>query len=184
MKRTPLLVCALAVFMLLALPAQKAAAQRISLKTNALLWATASPNIGAEFRLSRHFTLNAEVAGNPFSVGSYKPTFAAVSPELRYWFSGRPQARFFVGLGGLFSEYAMQLKNDYHDGQAFGAGVTGGYSFVLGRRWSLETTLGVGLLSFREKNYRVGEPAPASPNREVLTVAPIKAGVTFVYILK
>ena len=35
-----------------------ASAQRIALKTNALYWATASPNIGLELRINRHITFD------------------------------------------------------------------------------------------------------------------------------
>ena len=35
-----------------------AEAQRVALKTNALYWAAATPNIGAEFRINRHITFN------------------------------------------------------------------------------------------------------------------------------
>ena len=38
-------------------------AQRVAVKTNALYWLTASPNLGVEFRMSRHFSLNIEAAG-------------------------------------------------------------------------------------------------------------------------
>ena len=41
-----------------------AMAQRIALKTNTLYWATLSPNVEAEFRLSRHFTLDLGATAN------------------------------------------------------------------------------------------------------------------------
>ena len=36
---------------------QTAMAQRVALKTNVLYWATATPNLGLEFRLNRHSPL-------------------------------------------------------------------------------------------------------------------------------
>ena len=39
--------------------ATSANAQRVGLKSNALYWAAMSPNLGAEFRVNRHLTLNA-----------------------------------------------------------------------------------------------------------------------------
>lgn len=75
-----------------------AMAQRIALKTNTLYWATLSPNIEAEFRLSRHFTLDLGTTAN-FStkIDDNNLKFLQVAPELRYWFS-RPMARHYVGL--------------------------------------------------------------------------------------
>ncbi len=159
-------------------------AQRIALKTNGLMWATLSPNIGAEFGISRRFTLGAEVAACPFSLGDFQPRYAVFQPELRYWFTARAHARWFVGVAGLASEYNMRLKDTFHNGSAWGGGITGGYSFVLAERWSLETTLGLGLIRFREKKYSVGEPMPMFTNNKKFMFAPIKAGVTFVYILR
>ena len=127
-------------------------AQRVSFKTNALYWGTLSPNAGVEFRLSRHYTLNLEGAVNPFTIGDYKIHSAAFTPEARYWFSGRPQAGHFVGIMGFGGIYSMAWNNTNHVGDAIGGGITYGYSFVLSRRWSLETTIGLGMLHVRERN--------------------------------
>lgn len=163
---------------------QNVDAQRIALKSNALLWATASPNVGAEFRVSRRFTVSTDVAFNPFKFGNLDLHYGAFQPEVRYWFSGRPHARWYVGVAGLASVYNMCISNTRHDGSAFGGGVTGGYSFVLGERWGIEATLGIGALSVAERKYALGQPSPGICNNEKIMIAPIKAGVTFVYLLK
>lgn len=161
------------------------AAQRVALKTNALYWATMSPNLGLEFRLSRHFTLNVEAAANPFKVSEkFKTRFFGVSPEVRYWFEGRPQAHHFLGAMALGSTYSLTLKDKFHEGDAWGAGLTYGYSFVLSNRWSLETTVGAGLLKINEKKYNRGEAIPEKANRDKFIFAPMKAGITFVYLIK
>ena len=160
-------------------------AQRVALKSNALYWATLSPNLGAEFRISRHFTVDLEVAGNPFKLSDkLKTSFIGATPEVRYWFEGRPHARHFAGIMGLASGYSLTLNHDQHKGTALGAGLTYGYSFVLGKRWSLETTVGAGVLKVSEKHFKTGEPVPASTNRDKFMFAPLKVGVTFVYIIK
>lgn len=159
-------------------------AQRAMLKSNALYWGTLSPNIGTELRLSRHFTLNIEAAVNPFSIGDTKLHAASIAPEARYWLSARPQAGHFVGLMALGGIYNVKFSGAVHNGDAIGAGVTYGYSFVLGRRWSLEATVGAGLLHVREKKYKDTEVPPTDANNTRNLLAPLKAGVTFVYILK
>ena len=165
-----------------------AQAQRVSLKTNALYWATASPNLGVEFRLNRHLTLNLEGAANRLKIKSYNTKAIAFTPEMRYWFSARPQAGHFVGLMGMGTHYNLQLNKTRHNGDAFGAGITYGYSFVLSRHWSLETTLGLGALHVREDKTKEGAPATSyhstSPNNTKWVATPLKAGVTFVYIIK
>ena len=62
------------------------------IKTNALYWATTTPNIGAEVRLAPKWTLEAEVGLNPFTGknddGSYGKSLKhfRLHPEVRYWF--------------------------------------------------------------------------------------------------
>ncbi len=159
-------------------------AQRVMLKTNALYWATLSPNLGAEFRLSRRFTVNVEAATNPFTVSDYKLYATAFMPEVRFWPAGRPQARHFIGAMALGAIYDLHYDGTSHDGNAVGAGLTYGYCFVLGKRWSLETTLGAGLLRFREKKTPDGQPVSEVPNHSKTIFAPLKAGITLTYILK
>ena len=159
-------------------------AQRISVKTNALYWAVATPNIGAEFRLNRHFTLGIEGLANKLKVGSkLNSRVVAVTPEVRYWFSIRPQAGHFVGLMGMGTDYDVTLKNKVYKGTAIGGGVTYGYSFVLGRHWSLEATAGVGRLHVRDLNHAAYEAEPKE-TKSSIKFAPLKLGVSFVYIIK
>lgn len=159
-------------------------AQRVGIKTNLLYWATLSPNIGTEFRLSRHFTVNLEAAGNPFKFGDHQLHFASFMPEVRYWFSARPQAGHFLGVMTTGTMYDLQWKEKIHTGDAIGAGLTYGYSFVLKQRLSLEATAGVGLLHTRDKSYRSGEDAPAVPNQTKTQLMPLKIGLTLTYLLK
>lgn len=172
-----------AVFLLCA--ATFAQAQRIALKTNALYWAAASPNLGLELRVNRHVTFNFEGTFNRLKVGKYDTRAEIFTPEVRYWFSARPQTGHFLGLSGLAANYNLKLNNDHYIGDSFGGGLTYGYSFVLGRHWSLETTLGAGLIHRREKNYdERTQECPEKPNLNKWQFFPIKAGVSFVYIIK
>ena len=160
-------------------------AQRIGLKTNALYWAAMSPNMGAEFRINRHVTLNFEAMGSLLKAGKVDAKGLQFSPEARYWFSARPQAGHFVGVMAVASNYNLLLDDTRHKGDAWGAGLTYGYSFVLGRRWSLEATIGAGDVRVNEKKFAdAAEEEPEHANNTKWAWAPLKAGVTFVYLLK
>ena len=166
--------------------ASPATAQRVSVKTNALYWTAASPNLGAEFRINRHITFNIETTYHRFKGGKYDTRGFAFEPEVRYWFSARPQAGHFLGIAAVAANYDFKLKQKRHDGDLFGGGITYGYSFVLSRHWSLETTLGVGAV-YRQEKYSRNEEERASldkPNVSTVNFAPIKAAVSFVYIIK
>ncbi len=175
----------IAVLVVLLLTAAGANAQRVAIKTNALYWTTLSPNLGMELRLSRHYTLNIDAGFNPFKISDkFEPRFIGISPEIRYWFDARPQSHHFIGALALGSSYKFLLKDKQHDGSALGLGMTYGYSFVLGKRWSLETTIGAGLLKIKEKEFRKGDEIPEKVNRSKYMFAPLKVGVSFVYIIK
>ena len=161
--------------------------QRVALKTNALYWATASANIGLELRVSRHVTFDIDAIYHEF-YWLYKIDTRAeiLTPEVRYWFSARPQAHHYIGIMGLAANYKFILKNfDHHIGDAYGVGLTYGYSFPLSRHWSLETSVGAGLGYRREKNYDSRfDPEPERNNYNKWQFMPMKAGVSFVYIIK
>jgi hypothetical protein len=48
----------------------------------------------------------------------------------------------------------------------------------------LEATLGAGWMHFREIKFKEGEKAPSLVNNSKDLFAPLKAGVTFVYLIK
>lgn len=157
-------------------------AQKIALKTNTLYWITGSPNLGIEIRLNPHFTLDLYAAANPFSFNTVKLQFAQISPELRYWFS-RPMSRHFIGINTSFTEYNLKFNKNLYKGNASAAGLTYGYSFVLSNRWNIEATLGIGCINYKTFDYKEGTSKPSTPNKTGTIFAPIKAGVSFAYIL-
>lgn len=166
--------------------AAPAKAQRVNVKTNALYWAAATPNLGAEFRVNRHISLNVEAGFHRFKGGKFNTRALTCTPEIRYWFSARPQTGHFLALTALASCYDLRIGDKRHQGDAFGGGLSYGYSFVLSRHWSLETTLGLGAIYRHEKKSDSPEEHAAltSPNISKIGFAPLKAGVTFVYIIK
>lgn len=185
MTRTHRILATTLLTMSLAAIGTTAHAQRIGLKTNVLYWATATPNFGLEFRLNRHITLDLDAAYNRLKVSDLNSRGEMGNVEMRYWFSARPQAGHFMGIIGTAANYNILLNDTRHTGDAFGGGLTNGYSFVLGKRWSLETSIGAGALYLREKRYdETKETAPETPNRRQWVFAPLKAGVTLVYIIK
>ena len=175
--------CAIIIaFALLSINSAKA--QRISLKSNALYWAAMSPNLGVELRVNRHVTFNFEGTCSFLNYGKYDTKALMFTPEMRYWFSARPQAGHFIGLAGIGIDYNFTKDKSRHKGDIFGAGLTYGYSFVLSRHWSLETTVGAGEVYRHEKSFAKESDEPKEVNVRKWQLAPIKIGATFVYIIK
>lgn len=189
MKRLRHTFCRIALPALLLFVPVSVCAQRISLKTNMLYWAAASPNLGLETRLSRHVTFNIEAMGNYLPANKIWSKAIMVTPEARWWFTGRPQVGHFVGIAGFGAGYHVKydVKDKYRDyaGSAYGFGPTYGYSFVLGRRLSLEATVGVGIARLKYNQYKkAGDELVQQPQTTKWSPVPLKVGLSFVYILK
>ena len=76
-----------------------------AIKTNALYWATTTPNLGIEIGLSDKFTLDLSGNYNPWTFSdSRKLKHWLVQPELRYWTCERFNGHFF-GLHAHYAEY-------------------------------------------------------------------------------
>jgi hypothetical protein len=176
-------VGAILVFIIIFFTSYSANAQKIAVKTNALEWATISPNISAEFVVSPTMSLDLSASFNkwtPFS--NVDLDHLKIQPELRYWFQ-RPMAQHFVGFTVLYIDYDIVNKGICHDGQGIAGGFTYGYDFVLSKRWNLELTAGVGALYRFERKYEVGSPRPTQNNANRWCLMPIKLGVTVSYVI-
>ena len=79
--------------------------QDMAVKTNAIGWATVSPNLAFEYRVARKWTLDLSLSYNPFTFGDNKKwRHVAVQPEARYWLCA-PFGGHFVGAHLLYMHY-------------------------------------------------------------------------------
>ena len=168
----------------------KASAQQIGVKTNALMWTALTPNVGCEVVVGQRSSLDLSIFGHYDPYGLESRLFA-LQPEYRYWFSGRPMTREFVGVSAMVADYDMIIKNHVYDGSAGSLGLIGGYAFSLSRSWRLELCGGVAILGFRQKQYYKHDNYDdyfiemESPlNSWGYKLFPAKLGVTFTYIIK
>lgn len=120
-----------------------ASAQRLSLKTNVLEWGVLSPNVGAEFLLNDQMTLELTVSGSPFRLTNdlYLKHFR-LQPELKYWFLTLMTGH-YVGFTAFYSNYDAAFGGNAYYGEAYAAGFTYGYHWILSRHWNLELSTGV-----------------------------------------
>lgn len=168
----------------------KASAQQIGVKTNALMWTALTPNVGCEVVVGQRSSLDLSIFGHYDPYGLESRLFA-LQPEYRYWFSGRPMTREFVGVSAMVADYDMIIKNHVYDGSACSLGLIGGYAFSLSRSWRLELCGGVAILGFRQKQYYkhdnyddyfINMESPL--NSWGYKLFPAKLGATFTYIIK
>lgn len=181
-------------------------AQKVGLKTNALYWGTATPNVGLEVALADRWTFELAGGYNPWTLNSEKNVKAKhflVTPELRYWFCESFNGH-FIGINGNYTQFNVggilipelfykvdsngifldNLQHSRSEGWAAGAGITYGYAWPISRRWNMEFTLGVG---FWYSEYDRYESRPCglfheSNIRRVL--GPTDLGISFIYLIK
>ena len=92
-----------------------ASAQDWRLKTNLAYWATTTPNIGVEKRLSDHWSLDLSTGWNPFTFRKNKKLkHIAVQTEMRYWLDS-PFLGHFFGANLLYSHSMWVVYTSHWD---------------------------------------------------------------------
>lgn len=164
-----------------------------AIKTNALYWATTTPNLGIEFRLSDKFTLDISGGYNPWTFSDNKKfKHWLAQPELRYWYC-RPFGGSFWGLhlhgaqfnvGGWDLPVFKTLKDHRYEGWLIGAGISYGYQWILSNRWSLEASIGVGYAYIDYDKYKCEECGEKIKSDTRNYWGPTKASLSLIYIIK
>ena len=170
--------------------------QKFGIKSNALYWATSTPNLGLEIGLGKRTTLELSGGYNPWTLNreaNRKLKHWLVMPEFRYWICERFQGHFF----GLHSGYAFynfsnvrlpfrgpSSRNYRYQGRATGAGLSYGYAWILGKRWNLEATLGLGYVYTNYDRYDCATCGRFRGDRNKHYFGPTKAGLSVIYMIK
>ena len=183
-----------------------ASAQKLAVKTNALYWGTATPNLGLEYAMADRWTLELEGGYNPWTFDSEKNMKIKhwlVSPEVRYWFcesflghfvgingnytlfniSGIPTPGVFIDLSSN-TDSKTDLKDSRVQGWAVGAGITYGYAFPIARRWNMELTLGYGIWYTEYGQYESRKCGLFQQDVQKWALGPTALGVSFMFMIK
>ena len=127
----------------------------VDLKTNLLMDATATINLGVEFPLGRRWSMDVSGNYNGWTLSdNRKWKHWMVQPEFRFWTKTRQRGH-FIGihlLGGEYNLNRMHLPfkmypstaDRRHEGWGVGAGFTYGYRWNFSERWGMEGQLGLG----------------------------------------
>ena len=126
------------------------------LKSNALPWVAAVPNIGVEYGLHPHWSVNLDVYYCPWKISDrYSVKTAAILPEGRYWLKNAGDGSFFnVHLSCAWYNVRWNTHRYQDRGRpALGAGVGYGYRLSFNKRWGMELCLGAGFITTRYNRY-------------------------------
>lgn len=177
--------------------------QKVAVKTNLLYDATSTLNLGFEFGLSKKWTLDVSGNYNPWEFGeNRKMKHWMVQPEMRYWLCEKFNGHFF-GLhahgaqynwggmlpwgfknGKMFGIENRNIQEHRYEGWLVGAGLSYGYQWILGKRWSLEASLGIGYAYLNYAKYKCEKCGEKIGDGHKNYFGPTKAAVSIIYIIK
>lgn len=145
----------------------------ISLRTNLLWDGAAEPNIGFEAALGEHFSLglNAGIKtwprwlfwDNDNVLNTTHWRNFAIVPEFR-WYPREVYDAWFLGVDLVYTHFNVgnitlplnlypEIRNNRLQGDFYGGGLFGGYSWWLGKHWRLELEAGVAIGLARYEQY-------------------------------
>ena len=169
---------------------QRLGAQQIAVHINALKYALVTPEAGVDMVVGGKTTAGVSVSGHwhPYGLDS---RLMSVQPQFRYWFSGRPFNREYIGVSALYSTYDMTLSSRVYKGSAGGLGLTAGYVMPLNKRCALEFSGGLSLIFYNQKRYGASDSFSGSYEggddwaiSKGCDFLPSNLGVTFIYIIR
>ena len=169
-------------------------AQKVGVKTNALYWATATPNLGLEFAIADRWTF--EIAGgwNPWTFDAEKNIKAKhflVTPEIRYWFCESFNGH-FIGINGNYTQfnvggihvpevfYKVSSKGIFLDNLQHSRSE----GWAISRRWNMEFTLGVGVWYSEYDSYETRPCGLFRGSNISKVIGPTDLGISFIYLIK
>lgn len=168
---------------------------RWGVKSNLLYDATTTLNVGLEFGLAEKWTLDVSANFNPWKYSdNIRLRHWMVQPELRYWLCERFAGHFF-GVHAHYSQYNVgalpdwsfiseNMKRSRYQGYLYGAGLSYGYHWILGNKWSIETSLGIGYARLHPDKYPCTNCGERMKNEGKNYFGPTKAAISLIYIIK
>lgn len=164
-----------------------------ALKTNLLFDAALMPNVELEVPLGRRWSLNGEYMFPWWLLDDNKYCLQALSGglEVRYWPGNRKMRLVMTGhFFGLYAgggKYDLQWEEQGYQGEFFiAAGISYGYTKKIGRNFSLEFNIGVGMLRTDYRHYRAKDNYQTlqwQENGHYTWLGPTKVKVSLVWLL-
>jgi hypothetical protein len=174
-------------------------AQKIAIKSNLLYDVTTTMNLGLEFGLGQKWTIDMSGNYNPWTFSDNKKwKHWMIQPEGRYWLCDRFNGHFFGVhlLGGehnignvdipidILGTNFKQLKDYRYEGWFAGGGISYGYSWMLGNRWNIEASLGIGYTRFDHDRYACEDCGEWQDKSTHDYIGITKAAINIIYVIK
>ena len=165
-------------------PVRAADDYTLSLRANLLRWATLTPDLGLEWRITPSVGIAVNGSWTSWSWNGKDRRYALweVMPEVRYYI-GKEKCGY---LGAMFKagEFNYKLSVTGKQGDLMGGGITGGYQLRLSDALSLDFNIAVGCLHADYEKYEVIDGVRVRAGKETKNWwGPVNAGVTLVWKL-
>lgn len=176
---------------------EESTAPTFQLRTNGLYDLALSPNIGLEWQSSFGLAFQFDYVGAWWNSPSKNRFFSnyGFQTEIRYYFKHKNTANPFRGLHA--GVYGQMATFDFEFGgegvqcpnldDAWGLGLSGGYTLPISRRWAIDFVLGLGYFTAKYKTY---DPSingnghfPQTGIKRLKFFGPTKLEVSFVWSL-
>ena len=156
----------------------------LALRANLLRWATLSPDLGIEWRISPSVGIVVNSSYTSWSWNGKERRFGLweVAPEVR-WYLGK-QKRGYIGAMYKAGSFNYKFTETGRQGDIMGGGLTGGYMLRLNDAFSLDFGLGIGYLRADFDEYVVIDNVRVRSGKGSKNWwGPVHAGVTLVWTL-
>ncbi len=166
-----------------------------AIKTNLLMDATTSINLGFEYKLSNKLSFDLPVNYNPWTFSDNKKfKNLLVQPELRYWF-----CETFYGTslgvhihGGVFNAGGLKLPlnnlldiaDHRYEGYIYGGGLSINHHFILTDKFSIEANIGAGYSHIIYDKFKCKTCGKKESSGEKSFFSPTKASISLLYLIK
>ena len=187
-------LCLISVLGVLLYNTVRSYAQKVAVKTNLLYDATTTMKPGAEMSMSKRnglstypeiITPGSLMMKRACATGACSRNFATG------WWRNSTVAN-FLALHGHYAKYNVggmsflsdNMERHRYQGHLWGGGISYGYQWLLGNRWSMEAVLGVGYARLDHSKYPCATCGTIQKSEKKNYFGPTKAAVSIIYIIK
>lgn len=166
------------------LESQSSTHYHFALRANLLRWATLTPDLGLEWRISPSWGIAVNGSWTSWTWQDNNRRYALweVAPEVRYYMG--KEKRGYLGAMFKAGQFNYKLSGTGRQGDLMGGGITGGYQLRLSDALSLDFNVAVGCLHADYEKYEVIDGVRVRAGKETKNWwGPVNAGVTLVWKL-
>ena len=154
----------------------------IALRANLLRWATLTPDLGLEWRITPSVGIAVNGSWTSWNWNNADRRYALweVAPEVR-WYLGKTKCG-YIGAMYKAGQFNYKLSATGKQGDLMGGGITGGYQLRLNKALSLDFNVAVGCLHADYETYSVTDGVRVRTGNDTKNWwGPVNAGVTLVW---